>query len=203
MMTSPQYKEKELKIMRALMALLSSGMNISDIKTSDIADAAGIGKGTLYNYFKTKEEIISKTIIYSIEVELSEIFRRMSEAEGFRGKCYSILESVRKIIANENSDFHLMLFHVGGKEMQQFFGGDMSFIRKYLSMIFDQTMQLSRLGVREGLILPSEDTEYVYSAFAAALMSFVHARCRMEHEQPAAISAAMDNAYKLLLKALN
>ena len=136
-------------------------------------------------------------------MELSEIFRRMSEADGFRAKCYSILESVRKIIANEISDFHLMLFNVGGKEMQQFFGGDMSFIRRYLSMIFDQTMQLARLGVREGLILPSEDTEYVYSAFAAALMSFVHARCRMEHEQPAVTSAAMDNAYKLLLKALN
>ena len=57
MMTSPSYKEKELLIMRALLRLLSGGMSIAEIKTSDIAQEAGIGKGTLYNYFDTKEDI--------------------------------------------------------------------------------------------------------------------------------------------------
>ena len=64
-MTSPKYKEKELTIMRALLSLISNGASISEIKASDIAREAGLGKGTLYNYFASKEDIFAKTIIYS------------------------------------------------------------------------------------------------------------------------------------------
>ncbi len=203
MTISPQYKEKELIIMRALMELLSSGMSLHDIKTSDIAQAAGIGKGTLYNYFKTKEDIIAQTILYNVETELGEVFRRMNEEKDFRAKCYRIMRCVHEIISNESSDFHLILFHVGGKEMKQFFQGDISFIKEYLDMIFEKTLQIAELGAKEGLIVRQEDQEYTYSVFAAALMSFIHARCRMEETSESKIKYAMDNAYKLLLKALN
>ena len=86
-MTSPKYKEKELLIMHALLKLLSDGMSISEIKTSDIAQAAGIGKGTLYNYFETKEDIIAHTIVYSIDTQLTELLEQMEAVDGFREKC--------------------------------------------------------------------------------------------------------------------
>ncbi|MBC5649114.1 TetR/AcrR family transcriptional regulator [Christensenella tenuis] len=202
-MTSPSYKEKELLIMRALLRLLSGGMSIAEIKASDIAQEAGIGKGTLYNYFDTKEEIFARTIIYSIDTQLHAIFEQMNKVRDFKGKCYTVLRIAHEIASNENSDFHLLLFNLGGKDMKQLMGGDMSFVWRYLSIIRDKVTLLAQAGAAEGLFPPPCDEEYAYSAFAAALMSFVHARCRMDLPTDKALERAMDNAYTLLLKALN
>ncbi len=197
-MISPKYKEKELTIMRALLDLISGGASIAEIKASDIADAAGIGKGTLYNYFTSKEDIFAKTIMYSIKTQLFTIFEQMRQAEGFQEKCYTVLRIVNGIIMNKNSDFHLVLFNVGGKDMEQFFNGDLAFVQEYLSLIHKRVLLLAGLGASEGVIPPYTDEEYTYSAFAGALMSFIHARCRRED-----MNDAMDNAYRLLVKALS
>ena len=201
-MTSPSYKEKELLIMRALLRLLSGGMSIVEIKTSDIAREAGIGKGTLYNYFETKEDIFARTIVYSIDTQMHDIFEQMNRAEGFKNKCYTVLRIAHEIASNERSDFHLLLFNLGGRDMKQLMGEDMSFAWRYLAMIRGKVMQLAQAGVAEGLFPPFSDEEYTYSVFAAALMSFVHARCRMNPPTDETLKNAMDNAYKLLLKAL-
>lgn len=202
MMTSPKYKEKELLIMHALLKLLQDGAAISEIKTSDIADAAGIGKGTLYNYFKTKEDIIARTITYSIDTQVNELFEQMAKADGFREKCYAVLHVVHGIISNENSSFHLLLFNLGGKDMEQLFG-DLSFLQKYLACIRERVMLLAQTGAEEGLIRLNADEEYTYNAFASALMGFVHARCCMDDPAEQTLNRAMDNAYTLLIKALN
>lgn len=203
MMTSQKYKEKELLIIHALLKLLSQGARLSEIKTSDIAEAAGIGKGTLYNYFETKEDIIARTIIYSIDTQLCETFTRLEAAEGFRQKCYTVMRIVNEIASNEHSNFHLLLFNLGGREMEQLFGGDLSFLWEYLAVIRERVLALARAGEEEGLVSLDFDAEYIYSAFASALMGFIHARCRMKAFSEEAITRAMDNAYILLLKALN
>lgn len=201
-MTSPNYKEKELLIMHALLKLLSNGARMSEIKTSDIAEAAGIGKGTLYNYFETKEDIIARTIVYSIDTQLNEVFVRMETVTGFREACYTVMRIVHEIMSNENSNFHLLLFNLGGREMEQLFG-DLSFLWDYVAIIREQVMRLAQAGTEEGLILAAFDEEYTYNAFASALMGFVHARCRIRTPSEEELDRAMGNAYALLLKALN
>ena len=47
--------EKELAIYQGVLRLLEQGADIHALKASDIAAAAGLGKGTLYNYFSSKE----------------------------------------------------------------------------------------------------------------------------------------------------
>ncbi|MEA4853158.1 MAG: TetR/AcrR family transcriptional regulator [Christensenella sp.] len=198
-----QYKEKELKIMRALLGLLKDGCALYEIKASDIAQKAGIGKGTLYNYFESKEDIIAKTVEYSLDTTIRSEIARLAELPGFREKCYAILGDVDDIIHNESSDFHLLLFNVGGREMSGYCGCNPGMIQKYLRVIFDHTISIARVAVEEGCIPPFEDEEYVYSAFASALMGFVHARCRMQGVSEAEIGRAKDNAWKFLLKALH
>ena len=51
--------EKELAIYQGVLRLLQEGADIHALKASDIAEAAGLGKGTLYNYFSSKEESFS------------------------------------------------------------------------------------------------------------------------------------------------
>ena len=52
--------EKEVRIYIAVADLIKEGKNINDLKVSEISNRAGIGKGTTYEYFQSKEEMIFK-----------------------------------------------------------------------------------------------------------------------------------------------
>jgi TetR/AcrR family fatty acid metabolism transcriptional regulator len=61
-----KYKEKEILIFQVTWKLFSNKA-FHDIKISEIAKLAGIGKGTVYEYFKSKEDLVHQMIIYNLE----------------------------------------------------------------------------------------------------------------------------------------
>ena len=65
-MQSKTYSPKEIAAFRGLLQLAAGGNCFSNIKVQDIATAAGIGKGTLYEYFSSKEDILSCTVLYTL-----------------------------------------------------------------------------------------------------------------------------------------
>ena len=67
MNTVRQYSPKEIAAFEGLLQLAQQGRNFSSIKVQDIASAAGIGKGTLYEYFSSKNEILSGAIVYALD----------------------------------------------------------------------------------------------------------------------------------------
>ena len=50
--------EKKAAVFRAVLHLLRQGRPLGDLKVSEIAEAAGIGKGTVYEYFPSREELL-------------------------------------------------------------------------------------------------------------------------------------------------
>lgn len=50
----------------AVNELLEEGRDIYRMKISEITQRAGIGKGTAYEYFSTKEELLGKAIFYQL-----------------------------------------------------------------------------------------------------------------------------------------
>lgn len=65
-MQSKTYSPKEIAAFRGLLQLAAGGNCFSNIKVQDIATAAGIGKGTLYEYFSSKEDILNCTVLYTL-----------------------------------------------------------------------------------------------------------------------------------------
>ena len=59
--------EKEIAIFDGVIKLIKSGIDPYLIKVQEIAAAANVGKGTIYDYFRTKEEAISKAILYNLQ----------------------------------------------------------------------------------------------------------------------------------------
>ncbi|MEX1378058.1 MAG: TetR/AcrR family transcriptional regulator [Eubacteriales bacterium] len=57
-------KSKKEKIYAAVMELFKEGKNIKNIKVSDIADRAGIGKGSIYLHFASKDDVIVEAANY-------------------------------------------------------------------------------------------------------------------------------------------
>lgn len=61
-----QVPPKVIAMYRAVSTLLQGGKDVSELSVSMITGQAGIGKGTAYEYFDTKEEIIVYALFYEI-----------------------------------------------------------------------------------------------------------------------------------------
>lgn len=63
-------RPKALALYQAVLELLDEGRDIYSIKVSDITKQAGIGKGTAYEYFKSKEELIACALLNDVEEKM-------------------------------------------------------------------------------------------------------------------------------------
>lgn len=76
---------KEEALYRAVGELIEEGADVNELKVSDITGRAGIGKGTAYEYFKNREDIISGAMIYQMDCicrQIEENFRRLDSFAG-------------------------------------------------------------------------------------------------------------------------
>jgi len=55
--------EKRLRIIESAISLLSE-KNFEEVTTELIANRAKVGKGTLYTYFKSKDDLLGETLLY-------------------------------------------------------------------------------------------------------------------------------------------
>lgn len=76
--------EKVLKMYQAVIALIQEGADIANVKVSDITEKAGIGKGTAYDYFGSREEIIVYALLFYMGELLSAIEEKAWKLTDFR-----------------------------------------------------------------------------------------------------------------------
>ena len=55
---------KAIAIYEAVLQWIHEEHDLPSLTVSEIAKRAGVGKGTVYDYFQSKEEIVAKTYIY-------------------------------------------------------------------------------------------------------------------------------------------
>jgi AcrR family transcriptional regulator len=90
--TMQKLPDKEVKIYYAVGELIKEGRDISTLKISEISARAGIGKGTTYEYFQSKEELISKAMFFLMFVCVRSILEITFEEGCFKDKFYKILD---------------------------------------------------------------------------------------------------------------
>lgn len=104
----PIYSPKEIAVFDATLRLLSSGCELHALKISAIAAEAGIGKGTVYEYFDSKETLILRTLLYQMETEQTQTEQRVSATVGFKAAVFEVFAIVKESIANPMSLFRLV-----------------------------------------------------------------------------------------------
>ena len=99
-------KEKRRNIALACQELLLSD-GINNITISQIAKTAGVGKGTVYEYFDNKEDIVFE-IITTFVVEYEQRFEEISCAEiSIREKLFRFFNL---LFENETARRHLVIY---------------------------------------------------------------------------------------------
>lgn len=71
---------KRKAILEAALRMLDQEQNTAAVTVAGIAQEAQIGKGTVYEYFKSKEEIFLQALFYYLDRSMQSILSASSSA---------------------------------------------------------------------------------------------------------------------------
>lgn len=101
-------QDKKELILEAALSLFSDGTNIGSIKVSDIAKKAGVGKGTVYEYFESKDEIFAQSVIHFTNKQKLIFINSIGEGD-FKTEFFNIMNCINSIIASNRPLFGMIL----------------------------------------------------------------------------------------------
>ena len=90
-MTPDSHALRKAKVYEAALTLTAQGISPAAMTIQQLADAAGIGKGTVYEYFASKEEIWQGLARYCFERENERIALRF-------GRCRTLADLEKELV---------------------------------------------------------------------------------------------------------
>lgn len=146
--------EKVLAMYKAVCILIEEGCELTGMKVSDITARAGIGKGTAYEYFRSKEEILMRAMEYEFMQQYQELKRSLEQEVTFRGAMERVFDWLDRNIRRKRLAYQTLKF-VGeiqkkAKESQK------DCVRQKMKKradLFDELLDyMTELGKKEGII---------------------------------------------------
>lgn len=197
------FSEKEIAIFNGLMELIKQGCNPYSIKVSDIAKASNVGKGTIYDYFDSKEEAISKAILFNISKEIESSINRVKLKESFQDKFNETLNIIEENMENNLSIYNTIFTSRGMDEFYEYLVDEKNYLKQCMYTIENMVDHMLDLGFKEGIINTSESKYYQRMALRSSIGSFSVYLSHRKMYKEISIDEAREVAYKLLIKALN
>ena len=108
------YSPKVLAMYEAVNELLEEGQDIYRMKISEITQRAGIGKGTAYEYFSTKEELLGKAIFYQLHRGICHMTEKALKKDSFQKQVYAILDDIEQNYSKRRVLLQYLCYYVLG-----------------------------------------------------------------------------------------
>ena len=86
--------EKVRLLYNAVLQLFEEGTDLADITVSSITGKAGIGKGTAYDYFDSKEELVACALLYVMTQMTEKLLKMLETKENFGEQMACLLDWV-------------------------------------------------------------------------------------------------------------
>lgn len=188
---------RKIEIYEGVMKLMKEGKNLNNIKVSDIAKASNLGKGTIYDYFRSKDEIIAKSIIYNMNIKIDLAYKRISKAETFKEKYYTILDVILENMNENISLFGILLSLEKSYELLVDFKDKNKM--KNFDMIYEDIYKKAK---KEKIINLNYDISYVYMAISSGVLVFNSFLNNKSFFKTLDIKEAMDNSYNIVINSL-
>jgi AcrR family transcriptional regulator len=111
-------KEKRGRILETAIKVFAQ-RGVNNTKIADIAQAAGIGKGTVYEYFQSKDEIITATFQYFMQTVGEKIGRRWHNLQDPLQKLEAFFKAWGEILEGEFKDFLEVILDFWAESIRQ------------------------------------------------------------------------------------
>ncbi len=112
-----QPPEKVTEMYRAVIDLINEGVDINNMKVAEITARAGIGKGTAYEYFSTKEEIITNALFYEMMGHMQVIQEIAYNEQPFEQKIKTLMDYGVKHYHKGRTFFQLLKVGLGSYDI--------------------------------------------------------------------------------------
>jgi AcrR family transcriptional regulator len=155
-------KEKKNLIIRSAIRVFSK-MGFARSKMMQIAEAAGIGKGTIYEYFKSKEDLIAavfSTFIQEIEIKIS---KKISRHEDPVDKLRTYFNAWLEILNDDFLEYGDLMIDIWAESVRLHEGKD----------IFDLNGMYHRLGKQLASILNQGIAQNRFKPFNTPVLASV------------------------------
>lgn len=194
-----EFTQKEKDVFDGVLTLARSGENIYTLKVQQIADAAKIGKGTLYEYFTSREEILAKALLYSMNIEMSQFKQKIAANTQFIGMVNSAIDFAHECVLKNSSTFSLLNSAMQEQSMRKTLCTYMHHKDIMLQGLVSVLMQIIKQGRQEGLIDKAADDDYCAMTIISALCTVIFTT---SHGGSTPWETTRANAMKMLCKAL-
>ena len=110
-----QYPPKVVAMNEAVISLLAEGRELNSLRVSEITARAGIGKGTAYEYFSSKAEIIATALEYDLAKQIARLkpdaLVLLSNRIDDDGR-YTLTEKINILLAELPEDIPLGIYEI-------------------------------------------------------------------------------------------
>lgn len=198
--------EKEMLMYKAVIEMIQENYDINSIKVSDITSRAGIGKGTAYEYFSSKEEIIVKALFYDTYVHILNVEKIIKTDKTFREKYYLLMDYLEEKLQDTKATGNLIKIFMGNYEVKDNFRMEAEKMQKNtncpIAYVEDMIDTFMLQGCQEG-ILTQDKKVMCRSVFATQVTGYIY--CIINHYYAGEMTReeARDFSYQGLVKLLN
>lgn len=198
--------EKVLLMYQAVVQMIGEGFDINKMKVSDITARAGIGKGTAYEYFSSKEEIIADAILYDVWCKHEQLSRIVKEDGSFQEKFGKILDYMTEVFQEKETFCLLVRIVTGSYEISESLQRECEKRQqdRGCRVMEDIVECLMQQGIAEGVI-KEQNPELQKMVFVAQMIAFASILVRREkgEETPISVEQGKEFVYGALVKSLN
>ena len=146
--------QKVLAMYQAVIEFINEGCDINTLKVADITGRAGIGKGTAYEYFSSKEEIISSAILYYVKVCFEKLQVISTGGRTFQQKINEVMDFIDEHVKEKQGVFFLIKIVLESYGIPKNLKDEFEEVKRQRCESEKNEMldNLVKAGVKEGLI---------------------------------------------------
>lgn len=189
--------DKKTAIFEAVISLAMEGKSLEALTVSETAARAGIGKGTVYEYFSSKEEMTAAAVWYYMQREITAVREMIPLDQGFQKAVEASMSTVAGAIQSRLSFLHMIsgfsCFEIKCNLKDQ---GPSAEIR---DAVQEEISQILALGKKENLISGGFPEEYQAMCFLGAVGSYLASLQAQTLPEP----QARAYAYQMLIRSLS
>lgn len=150
---------------KAVMELLLEGKEIRKMKVSEITERAGIGKGTAYEYFGSREELLFHALNYQHKIWAENICRELSYRSTFMERAewlFDLIDNIMRKVKREALEEICNLFFLSP-----------IFSREQCGGLNDLLYNMVKNAKRGGELREEFPEEYIVLALAGKMFNYI------------------------------
>jgi len=164
---------KVLMMYQAVEALIKEGADINDIRVSTVTEKAGIGKGTAYDYFDTKEDILACAILFYIRKAMEELEKALQTFDSFAEQVNYLLGEIAGKGCGRQCILHYIHMMTDNSALSRMVQEKVQSKEAEFCLLHGVFAQMLQRGINRGEIRKDLPLDYMVYLLFSKILSYV------------------------------